>query len=87
MARYRTKVKYIEAVKFTRNNIAEVEEFTNGKVKEFYIPHNIEGQAICKIECAGKILNVGEGKYVVQDSNDDFYICSADSFESLYKRV
>lgn len=86
MALYRTKVKYIEAVKFTRNNIEEVEEFTNGKATNFIIDKSINGQASCKIKLYNnKILNVGEGKYIVKNSDDDFYICSEDSFESLYK--
>lgn len=85
MARYRTKVKYIEAVKFTRNNIAEVEEFTNGKVKEFYIPHNIEGQATCKLENNNRVYEVAENKYIIKITNDDFYICSEDSFEAIYE--
>ena len=87
MARYRTKIKYIEAVKFTRDNVDEVKEFTNGKAMNFIIDKSLNGQASCKIELSSKTLNVGEGKYIVKNSDGEFYICSEDSFESVYKKV
>ena len=87
MAKYRTKSKEVEAVKFTRDNFEEVKEFTNGKAMNFYIPHNIEGQANCELECKNKVFRVLENRYIVKDSDGNFYICSEDSFESLYEEV
>lgn len=37
MAKYKSKSTEIEAVKFTRDNVEEVEEFTNGKAKNFIL--------------------------------------------------
>lgn len=87
MALYRTKSNYIEAVKFTRNNIEEVKEFTNGKAKNFILEKGINGLVICDLECCHKIIKVLENKYIVKLLDGDFYICSDDSFEEKYEKV
>lgn len=85
MGLYRTKSNYIEAIKFTRSNFNEVIDFTNGKAKHLFI--SLDGYASCELECSTRVLRVMENRYIVKISNNNFYICDEESFESLYKRI
>lgn len=87
LALYKTKSNYIEAIKFTRDNILEIKKFTNNKAKNFIVPKNIGGFASCELECNGRLFGVMENKYIVKISDDNFYICSEDSFERTFERI
>lgn len=83
MARYKTKSVEIQAVKFTRHNIEEVKEFTNGKAKI----SSAHGEIYCRLECNNGFFGVMENKYIVKVSDDIFYICSEDSFEEAFESL
>lgn len=86
MAKYKSKSTEIEAVKFTRDNVEEVKEFTDGKAKNFILEKRINGTFHCDLERYENTVRVLEGRYIVKSLNGDFYICSEDSFESMYER-
>jgi hypothetical protein len=84
MAEYIRKTYKIEAVKFTRNNIEEIKEFTNNKASNFILNNNY---MICDLESKGKTIKVLENKYIVKHKDGHFYICDKDDFESIYELI
>lgn len=85
MAKYRTKSTEIEAIQLTREKIFEVIAFTGARAENF----SYENDHVCcdVINIESPTIKVQEGKYIVKNSNGDFYLCSEDSFESLYEKV
>lgn len=83
MAIYKTKSANVEAVKFTCDNIKEVMRFVGTTRLRLYL---VEDTVSCII-IQNDELHVEENKYIVKGSDGEFYICSEDSFESVYEKV
>ena len=83
MATYKTKSAKIEAVKFTCDNIKEVMKFVGVTRLRLYL---VEDTVSCII-IQNDELHVEENKYIVKGTDGEFYICSEDSFETVYEKV
>ena len=83
MATYKTKSAKIEAVKFTCNNIKDVMNFVGITRLRLYLTENTLNCIIIQDD----ELHVAENKYIVKGSDGEFYICSEDSFESVYEKA
>lgn len=85
MSKYKTKSTEVEAIQFTREKIFEVIAFTDARAKNFTYENEHISCYIVNANCP--TIKVQEGKYIVKKSDGDFYICSQDSFESLYEKI
>ena len=47
---YKQKVKIVEARQFTRNNIEEIKQFTNGAAHDFTVPKCPDGKFSCLLD-------------------------------------
>ena len=83
MTTYKTKSAKVEAIKFTCDNIKEVMKFVGATRLRLYL---VEDTISCII-IQNDELHVSENKYIVKGSDGEFYICSEDSFESVYEKV
>lgn len=83
MAFYRNKSAKVEAIKFTCDNIKEVMKFVGVTRLRLYL---VEDIVFCII-IQNDEIHVEENKYIVKGSDGEFYICSEDSFESVYEKV
>lgn len=84
MATYKTKSAKVEAVKFTCINLKEVMNFIN---TNRLIVYKTEDTLHCIVKNNGIDIHVEENKYIVKGSDEEFYACSEDSFESMYEKV
>lgn len=85
--RYRKKPVIIEAIKFTRGNIEEVEKFTNGKANHFTIQKRIGGKCYCVIKTLEGDMIANEYDYIIKGVKGEFYPCKPDIFEETYEKV
>lgn len=69
MRKYRKRPVEIEAIQFNRQNIKELEQFTNNKVKEISIEKRIDGIATCKIETLEGTMIAKEWDYIIKGVN------------------
>lgn len=83
--KYRKKPVVIEAMQFNRENIKELEKFTNNKLKKVLIERRIDGIATCKIETLEGTMTAKEGDYIIKGINGEFYPCKPDIFEKTYE--
>lgn len=83
MAIYKTKSTEIEAVKFTCDNIKEVMKFVGTTRLRLYLVEDVVSCIIIQDD----ELHVEENKYIVKGSDGEFYICSENSFGSIYEEV
>lgn len=84
---YKQKVKIVEAIQFTRNNIEEIKQFTNGAAHHFMTPICPDGKFSCLLDVNEDIpymLSVVEGEYIVKKDNK-FLNYPQDYFEEYYE--
>ena len=84
---YRQKVKIVEAIQFTRNNIEEIKQFTNNAAHDFMTPKCPDGKFSCLLdvkETVPYMLSVTEGEYIVKKENK-FLNYPQDYFEEYYE--
>lgn len=84
---YKQKVKIVEAIQFTRNNIEEIKQFTNGAAHHFMNPKCPEEKFSCLLDVKDNVpymLSVTEGEYIVKKENK-FLNYPQDYFEEYYE--
>lgn len=85
---YREKLEKVEAIQFTRNNIEEVKQFTNGATHHFITPRCPNGKSCCLMNVANSVnmpMTVIEGDYIVKTEDNIFYIYQQSVFEKHYE--
>ncbi len=87
MAQYRKKPVVIEAIQFTRNNITEVEAFTEYAAYNFQIERRIDGIATCIIPTLEGQHIATEGDWIIKGVQGEYYPCKPDIFEKTYEKV
>ena len=84
--KYKSKPKVIEAIKYVRTNIEEVEKFGNGRVHVEIISGRLGEFAMCFVDTRNGRLQARVGDYIIKDvANNDYYPCSPDIFEKRYE--
>ena len=86
---YKQKVKIVEAIRFTRNNIEEIKQFTNNAAHDFMTPKCPDGKSSCLLDVKDNVpymLSVTEGEYIVKKENK-FLNYPQDYFEEYYEGV
>ena len=83
--KYQTRVEYIDAIQFSRNNFDEVVSFTKGKVTEMIIEKKTGILCICLLETTDKTVAVLENDYIVKNFHH-FYPRHREEFENKYVR-
>lgn len=84
---YKQKVKIVEAIQFTRNNIEEIKQFTNNAAHDFMTPKCPDGKSSCLLDVKHNVpymLSVTEGEYIVKKENK-FLSYPQDYFEEYYE--
>lgn len=84
--KYRKLPVVIEAIEFSRDNLAEVLEFTNNTAK--YIAErcpNGKIQLIIPTLEGDHIANIGD--YIIKGIHGEFYPCKPDIFKKTYEEV
>ena len=87
MGFYRKKPVVIEAIQFNRNNITEVEAFTEYAAHTFQIERRIDGIATCIIPTLEGQHIATEGDFIIKGVQGEFYPCKPDIFEKTYEKV
>lgn len=82
---YRKKPVDIQAVQFTRDNYADVWQFTNGMAHSFTIERKIDGIATCIIPTLEGQHIATEGDYIIRGVEGEFYPCKPGIFEKTYE--
>jgi hypothetical protein len=82
--KYRKKPVVIEAVQWTGENTAEVDEFTNSKFGYQLGTDNVLRVCIDTLE--GTML-ANPGDYIIKGVNGEFYPCKPDVFAKTYEPV
>ena len=83
--KYKTKPCEIEAVQFTKENWKEIQNFTNGEAKDFFITQDKE--ICCEIETLeGRMIAI-EGDYIIRGLRGEYYPCKPDVFEKKYEVI
>ena len=85
--KYRKKPIEIEAIQFTRDNVEETKEFTEGNAFNFRTERCINGKSYCEIKTLGVTITATEGDYIIKCINGEFYPCKPDIFEKTYEPV
>jgi hypothetical protein len=85
MAIYKTKSTEINAVKFTCENLKEVMDFIGSN--RLTIGRSSDNVIFCIVKNENSSIRVSENKYIVKGSDEEFYMCSEDSFETVYEKV
>ena len=87
MAKYRKKPVIIRAKQFTRENLNELQYFTNGELVNIKIPRCIYGIMIAEIETLEGTMDVTENDYIIEGIEGEFYPCKPDIFHKTYEKV
>lgn len=87
MVKYRKKPVVIDAMQFRRDCFEEIEEFTNGKAKNFRTERCLDGKSYCDIETVEGVHIATEGDYIIKGVKGEFYPCKPDIFEQTYEIV
>lgn len=82
---YVKKPVVIRAVQFTRENIEEIKEFTNGIAKEFTIERCPNGKCWCTIPTLEGDHKAFEGDFIIKGVHGEFYPCKSDIFKETYE--
>ena len=85
--KYKKKPVEIEAIQFTRDNVEEIKEFTEGNAINFRTERCINGNSYCEIKILGGTMTATEGDYIIKGVNSEFYPCKPDVFEKIYELV
>ena len=84
--RYRSKPTESEAIEFTKDNLDEIKNFTNGNAHRFGV--NIDkGVYYCRINTLEGITIAEEGDFIIKGVNGEFYSCKPDIFHKKYSLV
>lgn len=85
--KYRKKPVVIEAVRWTGENIEEINNFC-GNYAKFATSHlgNVVFYSL-GIETLEGFMQASVGDYIIKDANGEFYPCKAHIFEETYERV
>lgn len=81
MPYYETIPTVIEAIQFTKDNIEDVLNFTNGKAS---IKVDDESIQVVIDTLEGKML-APEGSYIIRGVLNEYYPCTKDAFNKKYK--
>lgn len=87
--KYRKKPVVIEAVRWTGENVGEINGFCN-PVKDFHIVRNTiwskdKKTLLIKTLEGNHLASVGD--YIIKGVNGEFYPCNPDVFAKTYERV
>lgn len=82
MAKYIKRPIEIEAVKYSKERIADVLDF----VPQELIYYNPRDNDYC-IKTLKSIYKCTEGDYIIKGNAGEFYPCKPDIFEKTYERV
>ncbi len=85
--KFRKKLEFIEAVKFTRDAWDSVVEFTNGKATSLLIEKTPCGQAYCIVTSLGCEMLANEGDWIIKSTNGEYYPCKPNIFISIYEPI
>ena len=85
--KYRKKPIEIEAIQFTRDNVEETKEFTEGNAFNFRTERSINGKSYCEIKILEGTMTATEGDYIIKGGKCEFYPCKPDIFEKIYELV
>ncbi len=83
--KYRKKPVVIEAVKFTGNNVNEINEFTNNVSSIYGNRPNMGDELFIKTLEGEMAANVGD--YIIRGVKGEYYPCKPDIFEQTYEKV
>lgn len=83
--RYKTKPCEIEAIQFTKENWKEIQNFTNGEAKNFFITQDKE--ACCEVVTLEGTMIATEGDYIIRGLRGEYYPCKPDVFEKKYEVI
>ncbi len=83
--RYRTKPCEIEAIKFTKDNFEEIQQFTESNAYNLF--KDIEGIYFCIISTLEGAMCATEGDYIIKGLRGEFYPCKPDVFNKKYEEV
>jgi hypothetical protein len=78
---YRKRPVVIKAVQFTGDNIGQVLDFTENKIK--YDPKSNE---YC-CETLEGFLHISKNDFIIKGVNGEFYPCKPDIFEKSYEEI
>jgi len=85
--KYRKKPVAIEAIKFTRNNIEELKEFTKGKLHNISIPRCLDGVMTGTVDTLEGQYKATENDYIIRGIQGEIYPCKPYIFEKTYEKV
>ena len=85
--KYKKKPVGIEAVQFTRDNVEEIKEFTEGNAINFRTERCINGKSYCEIKTLEGTMTATEGDYIIKGVNGEFYPCKENIFIKTYEPV
>lgn len=87
-AKYRKKPVVVEAVRLTRENVTDVEQFIHGKATETHIPGPARGLTEgVKIHTLEGDMLASWGDWVIRGVEGEFYPCKPAIFEATYEEV
>lgn len=87
MEKYRTKPCEIEAIKFTRDNWKEIQNFTNGKARNITIERCPNGRCYCYVDTLEGVMHATEGDFIIKGLRGEFYPCKTDVFHKKYELI
>ncbi len=93
MAKYVKKPVVIEAIRWTGNNIEELEEFALNDIDQFsFEAHSVNirtgkdaSGAPLEIQTLEGVMTVSDGDYIIKGVNGEFYPCKPDIFKKTYE--
>ena len=86
MAKYRKKPVEVEAVQFTRRNLAEVMEFTDYQMTVTRV-RTINGEMYGEIATLEGEMRANENDWIIKGVKGEFYPCKPDIFKKTYEKV
>lgn len=88
MAKYRKKPVEIEAIQYTGNNIAEINEFVGIELQKKPIPSDLRGiEYKLLIPTLEGDMEASPWDFIIKGINGEFYPCKPDIFEKTYDEV
>lgn len=83
---YQTKSVLVDAIQFTRDNMKEVLNFTDGKAN-IVTERCPNGKSYCNIDTPQGTMKALEGDYIIKGVNGEFYHFNPDIFEKTYEPI
>lgn len=85
--KFRKKPSEVEAVKFTRDNFEEVQQFCEGKATDLFLERRLDGICYFILQTSEGDRTVDEGDWIIKDRPGSFYALGERTFHTLYVRV